>query len=513
MRWLGIGAASIALVGCTLLYGDAPIGQCSTDDECEFPGTSGYRCDLTQRVCVSSPQNSAPSTDFRDCRRPDLDPIVECGPQGCGIPSSPDCACLNGAWEEKDAAVVGVIAPETFSTATGARVSIPYVARWERALGLGLDEWSRSLSDGLLPKARRPLAILYCNSNGDPSIAKRAMAHLTRAANALVVITLADGDTISVRDDAIANNQGVICSLCYQQRTEEANDTIWQIVPPLVAQAPLAAARVNELASTHDSAELVTIATVVQDYPGFEELASEVERLVGTLGNHQPIRAQGSVQSVIDVRPDVIFLAMDSGFGGFISAIEAAWPATEARPAYVLGYSNQELGLLTTLVGSNDDLRRRISGTGWWPGAAVASNRARLEQRFRSRYGGRVDQAHFGYDAFYAAAHAIAWADRRAVVAAPSVAIALGHLQSGPAIDVGPDGITDALAQFALGQDINLVGSSNLLDWDSSTRATRSDVTVWCLSRNPDGSLGLVESAGPVWHAATGEVTGQYACP
>jgi ABC-type branched-subunit amino acid transport system substrate-binding protein len=513
MRWLPIGGAAIGLVGCTLLYGDAPIGQCSTDAECEFSGTSGYRCDLTQRVCVSSLQNSTPSSDFRECRRPGVDPIMECGPQGCGIPSSEDCACLNGAWQEKDAALVGVIAPETLATATGARVLIPYVTRWERALALGLDEWSQSSSAGLLPRTGRPLAVLYCNSNGDPLIAKRAMTHLTRVANALAVITLADGDTVAVRDDAIASNRGVICSLCYQQHPGEANDTVWQIVPPLVAQATLAAWRINELASQEDSAEAVTVATVVQNYPGFEELASEVERRVSMLSKSQPIRVQGSVQSIIDVQPDVIFVAMDADFGGFISAIEAAWPAAEARPAYVLGYLNQELGLLTAFVGGNDDLRRRISGTGWWPGAGVSSNLARLEERFRARYGGRVGQTQYGYDAFYVAAHAIAWADRRAVVAAPSVAIALGHLQSGPAIDVGPDGISDALAEFALGQDINLVGSSNQLDWDSATRATRSDVTVWCLSRDPDGSLRLVDSAGPVWHAATGEVTGQYECP
>jgi hypothetical protein len=63
------------------------------------------------------------------------------------------------------------------------------------------------------------------------------------------------------------------------------------------------------------------------------------------------------------------------------------------------------------------------------------------------------------------------------------------------------------------GQDIDLTGSTNRLDWQTTTHATQSDVGVWCLSRNADGSLALLSSAAPIWHSARGEIIGSYVCP
>jgi hypothetical protein len=219
-------------------------------------------------------------------------------------------------------------------------------------------------------------------------------------------------------------------------------------------------------------------------------------------------------RAVIEARPRVIVVGMDSDFTTYyLRLIERGWPEDAARPVYVASYLNQELRLLADIVGNDEGLRRRISGTGWWVDADVAWNRTQLEARFFERQMEQLDQTQFGYDAFYAAAYALAWADSRIPLDGRGAALGFDHLLAGAAWDVGPSNIRSGLVQLSEGRDIDLRGSSSQLDGLAPNQAPRADVTLWCLTRNPDGSLQLVDSAGPVWHASSGEITGSYFCP
>jgi hypothetical protein len=526
--------AAATLLGCSVWYGGLPVGQCSVDLDCEALGL-GDVCDPSERVCVSRSLEPSPSAALANgCRGVAGPSTSDCAEEGCAVPLSNDCTCLEGAWDDPSALVVGVIAPLTFGNEAEQTLTLPYVERWQKSLGLGLEEWTREVPDGGLPRSGRPLALLHCNSNDELFRARRAMTHLTEVATAPVVITLTDNDTDAIRDQSLRSGVPVICASCFSAQPEAPGEAslIWPIAPALIRQAPLAAARVLELAAqTSDGAEPPRLVTLSQNYPGINEFAAEVDRLVDAGGSFEHFRIQTPnphlqsftqldvIRSVIDARPDVVTVGMDSDFTTYyLRRIEADWPKEYPRPQYVLSYLNQELGLVAEVVGDgdgdgDDGLRRRISGVGWWPGSDVSHNLSGLEERFQARHRERVEQTQFGYDAWYAAAYGIAWADLRGAPDGPGAALGLEHLRQGPPVNVGPANVRAALVQLLSAGDIDLIGSSNRLDFQASTHATDSDVTVWCLVRSSDTSLGLLASAGPVWHADTGEVTGQYSCP
>jgi hypothetical protein len=529
-RW-AIAASGVAAWGCTALYGDLPVGQCRTDADCAAIGAAADRCDLEQRVCVASTTGQLRASEPSDCEAGAAS-LMDCAGGTCAAPLSSDCDCLEGAWDDPEALVIGVIEPLTMGSRSGEAVRVPYVPRWEQNLSLGLEEWAEQLPDGRLGRSQRPLALLRCNSNDELFRARRAMTHLIESVHAPVVITLSDKDTEAVRYQAERETTTVICSTCLSGPPEPTDPgPVWQIAPPLVAQAGLAAFRVASVLRESEGpigegVEPLRVVSLSQNYPGINEFVTEVARLLALEVGYRPITIQtpdphaeeiiqpAVAQAVIEARPRVIFVGMDSDFTTYyLRLIENGWPQGVPRPAYVLSYLNQELGLLEDIVGGDEDLRRRISGTGWWSGAQVALNRQLLQERFQRRRMQRLDQTQFGYDAFYVAAYAISWADPRAPLDGAGVALGLDHLLSGAELHVGPAGIRSALAQLSAGQDFDLTGSSGQLDWDPVSRVPQSDVTLWCLGRNADGSLQMIDSAGAVWHIESGDITGSYACP
>jgi hypothetical protein len=217
-------------------------------------------------------------------------------------------------------------------------------------------------------------------------------------------------------------------------------------------------------------------------------------------------------QDVVEFRPHVIVVGVDSDFTTYyLRMIEEQWPMGVPRPFYVATSMNREHGLLAPIVGENDDLRARISGTGLAPDAQVASNLMGFAARFRRVHLKEMDNTEYGYDAFYVAAYALALADSEGIDGA-AVARALGALNAGASIDVGPDAIASALAYLVERPSLDLLGVSSQLDWDPLRGDTSSDIGLWCL-RRVEGELVVHPSAGPRWAHDSGEVTGAYACP
>ncbi|HTV18956.1 MAG TPA: hypothetical protein VMG12_09805 [Polyangiaceae bacterium] len=517
--------ASAALSGCSLWYADLPAAQCASNADCEALA-EGSVCDIEQRVCLA-PSLDLSLTADNPAACHELSGVTAAECPGCAERFSSDCTCLAGAWDDPDALVVGVIAPETFGSLDGQTLQIPYVARWQKSLTLALEEWRSELPDGVLPRSRRPLALLHCNSHDDRFRARRAMQHLVNLGSVPVVITLTDNDTNTVRPQSLRDGLTLICASCFSDPRQGSLDpsSVWQVAPALFDQAELAVARAVELAPP-DVASPPTLVTLSQEYPGIDTYVSEIVRRVQQQNGYRQVSVQSPdpraqtvsqldvAQAVVDARPEVIVVGMDSDFTTYyLPLIESRWPADAPRPAYVLSYMNQELGLLSGPVGSDDELRHRISGVGWWPGPEAAINRSRLEERFLARYREAVEQTQFGYDAFYAAAYALAWADARMPLDGAGAALGLEHLRQGPRVDAAPESIRSALVQLQSGDDVDLVGSSGALDWDAATHATASDVSLWCLVRDADGRLALRPSAGPIWNAMTGEISGAYACP
>src|SRR5262245_50080532 len=108
-----LGALLALCSGCSLAF-DPPQGQCATDVDCAALSVDG-RCDLAAHVCVTTGQlssSSLPPPTPVTCGSPSAVsayPFIE----GSGsIPPSPDCGCVEGAYDDPSALVIGVIAPE-----------------------------------------------------------------------------------------------------------------------------------------------------------------------------------------------------------------------------------------------------------------------------------------------------------------------------------------------------------------------------------------------------------------
>lgn len=527
-------ALALGLLGCSLTYGDPPVGQCTSDADCENgDGLEGSRCDVQHGVCVLDATRA-----LQAGTEPIICPTRAGGSSGEAATSSPlltpECPCLEGDWADPAALIVGTIAPHSFGTVLGQAVEIPHVPRWLRAIELGLAEWRAEIPGGRLPRANRPLALLHCNSGDELPQTRRVMTHLLQVARAPVVLTLSDNDTTFARYQALRQGATLICSTCLSAAPEAPSETelIWQIAPPLVRQAPLAVHRVGQLLEqlrgerALDIAAPFEVVSLSQQYPGINDFVAEVEQGLTAAGVYHitPVQtpdphAQNPVQlavasAVVAAEPQVIVVGMDTDFTTYyLRMIESEWPPAKPRPHYVLTYLNQELGLLADIVQNDDELRRRITGTGFGLGERAAQNLSGLEQRFRGAYSEGLDNTQYGYDAFYAAVYALMMTDRLRPLDGAELSASLGRLGTGPAANVGPAALRGSLASLLAGQTLDLVGTSGELDWHPTRHQPEGDVVLWCLTRDAGGGLGLLADAGLRWHADSAEISGSYVCP
>lgn len=539
------------LLHCTLLYSDPAVEQCHTDADCalELAGATGY-CDVEHAICIRVEGSSLESSSLEGSSLGAQSEVAGCSADltlnpSCGLGAAPEgetptcpfasreCPCVTGAFDAPDALVIGTLSPHTYRVSTGDLLQIPYVARWLRSIELGLNEWSTQMPGGRLPRTDRPLAIVHCNSNDHLPTARRAMEHLMEVARAPVVVTLTDHDTDAVRYQALRGDTAVICATCLADPPPDPAETrlVWQIAPPLGVQATLYGWRVRELGGelrrerALPASAPLEVVVLSQDYPGVNELAAllssslptDSELHVTSIQTSDP-RALVSPQleiarSVVSARPHVIAAVMDTDFTTYyLRMIEAEWPPGVARPAYVLTHMNQELQLFSDVV-RDDDLRRRVSGTGFGLSPAAAQNLDALARRFSAAYSEPLENTQYGYDAFYSALYAMLSTEASRSVDGAELSVSLGRLSSGVRVDLGPAALQSSIGYIKAAEPLDLVGTSSELDWHPTAHRTTADVTVWCLSRDSRGTLALLADAGVRWHHDTGEISGQYACP
>jgi len=203
------------------------------------------------------------------------------------------------------------------------------------------------------------------------------------------------------------------------------------------------------------------------------------------------------ISKILEYGPHIV-LAMGTGefVTSMLQGIEDGWDAKNPnlpRPWYLMpeGDKVSELGVL---VGKNRSygLNERIVGTA--PGA----RRSRLFDSFSTAFQGTFDQrepgnlAEFGYDAAYLAAYAIA-ISRKANPTGRELAEAMKHMSchDKPPVPVGPTGFSGHFRDAATDGCIDFDGASGPLDFNPDTGEALSDIGMWCVRRNPDGSYGF----------------------
>jgi substrate-binding family protein len=534
--------ATMGTLACSLIYDPAPASQCATDDDCDrVPALRGRQCDISSGVCVDrfrqglEPNVTCQST--RICTQQNANFASVCrGPGPACVPlETPDCY-VSGDWEAANALFIGSISPQTQGL-EGDRLSRPFVARALAAIDLGLEEWRFALPDGL-PLSGRPLAIVHCDSGNDATHAQRVMDHLVDTVHADVVIALDDSDLQSIADRARDSGTTLVCATCYTASADDSKPgaAIWRMQPPLAEQAPMMAWRLADLERRlRESQGLpanapLRIALLSQAYPGINQL---VERVRALLAESDPLRMAADnflelqspdpknesfsqpalARAIADFAPSIVLIAVDADFTTYyLRMIEEAWLTGTPRPSYVVTSMNAEVGLLEPIIGNDDELRRRLSGTAFFADADVLRNRSSFAARFRRRHLEEPDNVEAAYDAFYAVAFSLALRDNQGTLAALGLAPRFDDLNRGARIDIAPDAIQSAVAYLTEEGAIDLVGTSTPLDWDLTSHDVRSDIGMWCLERTPSGALAINPDAGPRLGRADGVVSGSYAC-
>jgi ABC-type branched-subunit amino acid transport system substrate-binding protein len=542
---------SSASLACSLLFNPPSARQCLVDGDCERePALRGRTCDVEFGICVE--KSAAPPA-----ARLELDAACEsteaCTRENAGAPAlcrvpgtpcvplgTPQCPLISGDWQAPNVLLLGSVGPQTQRVAQPPNIIHPaYFARLIDAMNLGVEEWQAELPRGL-SFSKQPIALVHCDSAGDQRQAQQVMNQLVNVVKAPLVFALIDADLAAVTEGALASDTAVLCVGCQSRAKDSsfAQGLLWRGQPALEQQAALMAWRVSDLEQrlrrerplANDAS--VRVAQFTQDSPSIVAFA---ERTRSSLAFNAGKSAQQNGADFVEIQtpepatapvnqlqiaariaafqPDIIVVGVDSDFTTYyLQMIEDAWPEGSPRPSYILTSLNQELGLLAPIVGSNDDLRRRISGTGLYLDDDVRSNFRGFAERFRQKYGREPENTQMGYDAFYAAAYALVVADRDRGFGGSAVVRGFGSLAAGPAIGVGPDDTRTGVTYLLAERSIDLVGTATRLDWDLTSGELTDDMGLWCLTRASDGGLVLEPNAGPRWQASSGQVAGSYGC-
>lgn len=549
MRTLPVATVVVGLLagGCSLLLSTAEPSQCASQRDCDAnPALRNRVCQ--EGFCVAStPKVDPVSNDAGSgCVSTDLCTQANSGKASVckkvGDPCTPwqteQCRTIGGAWSDPNPIVIGVIQPYNVRQANGELAPIAYADRIERAIALGLDEFSTALPGGLaVPgEANRRLAVLFCDSYFDPSLAQAAMSHLTDVVGTQAVIVGGDEDLAAVRQQAIDEKTAIVCSDCVAPFP--AGAVAWRIVPPLADEAGMAAWRVAELEkaikATAPHPGTIRVAVLATPDPGPKAFVSALagkltfngadvsgnDANFTTLTTEDPTKAAvnfvANAEALAAFAPDVLVVAMGAEFPtNYLQLLESKWSATKPKPYYVMTALDFELAPFVAVVGQDDDLRRRISGARPGSDEALEKNVAAYTLRYKQAYNFKSPDGNFsGYDAFYAMAFAVTAASSQLSLDGPHVSAGFERLRAGTTIDFGPDQLGLGLALLGTPSGtIDVRGLLSGLDWDVATRdLVGGESSMYCFTRDGSGALVMKADAGPRMNNVTGAVTGTYAC-
>lgn len=221
------------------------------------------------------------------------------------------------------------------------------------------------------------------------------------------------------------------------------------------------------------------------------------------------------VEKHLTFRPDMVVLAGTAeAITQVMVPLEAGWPSGAPRPEYVLIDSVKVPELITAATG-NDDLRRRVRGTGIVPGPDSVP----VYESFKVDYlvanpaaKGRETTSGMGpaYDAVYSMAYAIAAAGDQPV-SGDVISTNLGLLAGGSTkIEVGSTNLTRAFQRLGAGESIDAVGTFGHLEWDQNGAVVGGTLEMWCIGIPSGSTTPSYRSSGLTFDLRTETESGQY---
>ena len=488
---------------------------------CALSACDVFDEELEQRV---SPQaaTAAGCKGHAECTGSPDNPQA-CVAGACVALASEDCT-LGAGDLSGDAIVIGAL----FQTTGPAAAT--NVARQQSAL-LAVEEIN---AVGGVPAAgvgTRHLALVTCDAALD---VKRAARHLVDVLKVPAIVgpntsqdtiavtgeISAPGGTLLLTPTAVASS---IADLVDENLT-------WMMVPSDEQRAPLMREQINALEaalrSERERSEIRLSVIYRNDAlglgtrVGLNSLVLNDRSLVlnqsatpptALLEPYAPalVDAQALVDRQSAFAPDIVVL------GGTAEAIEHIMVPLEQgwgegpRPYYILIDSLRGPELLNA-VASNDDLRRRVRGTGIVPTTRSAPVYDAFRLAYQSRYPGQPSSSTGmgpSYDAVHAIAYAIAATHMEPVTGA-SIARGLGRLHGGAlAVPVQSTKILSAIRELSQGKSIDAVGTYGPLQWDARGSPAGGRVEVWCIA---GGAQPSYAGSGLTFDLETRRSQGEY---
>ena len=532
-----LGAVLPALPSCSLLV-DTNADQCSVDADCAAKGGrfAGTRC--VDRACVAAPAASGCTTNADCAATSGGAPAICKADKTCEKLTSQDCQDVSGDATAEGAIVYGFLGPLTGEFASQ---GVPVLD----AVKLAFTEIGNNAGGIPSPNGGKPrsIALVACHDQDDPI---RAAQHLVDIGVPAVIGPQFSGDVIKVAT-MVTIPAGMLLLTPSATATSIAtlpnrNDLVWRTCPSDAIQAqalsdlvPEVEANVRAAYKIADATKIKVAMTVKGDAYGTGLADAVIAKLrfngVSASDNQgyfvrkdypdPPTPDTNDYGSIVNAvispspaPPSIVLLlgtteAVTKILAGIEAAIASMNPAPP-KPFYVLS-DGGEVPELVSMIGTSDDLRKRIVGT-------VPGHDNPTRQAFAQRFMGVYDTApglyaDNGYDAAYLLVYATAAAGSSITGATLAAGMKKLVPPSSTKIVAGPGDVNMAFGALGSGGTIDYDGASGPLDFDVTKGEAPADIDVWCISRMIGTGTPAFASSGQYWDATKGALVGTPSCP
>jgi ABC-type branched-subunit amino acid transport system substrate-binding protein len=216
------------------------------------------------------------------------------------------------------------------------------------------------------------------------------------------------------------------------------------------------------------------------------------------------------VERQLQFQPDIIVMGgLAEAITQIMDPLEQRWTGPN-RPHYILIDSLKVPELLKSTSG-NEDLRKRVRGTGIVPTAASEAVYEAFQVSYRTRFPDQTSTISGmgpAYDGAYAIAYALA-ATRDMPLSGESVAQGLRKLGGpGSRVELQSTRILAAFAQLTGGNTIQALGTFAPLQFNEKGSPSGGRVEIWCIA--PGAPSAQFAGSGLTLDLQTGRIDGSY---
>jgi ABC-type branched-subunit amino acid transport system substrate-binding protein len=455
-------------------------------------------------------------------------PAICLKPDGRCVPlKSADCQTVTGDYLDDRAIILG-----SMFSLTGTQLGTNLPRQQSAALAVEEINAAGGIPQGATSADGRPLVLVSCDESVDLI---RAGEHLVKQLRVPAIVgpntsqdTLDLSNRLTIAEGTVVMTPSGLASSIADLLDEGLT---WQMVPNDVQRGPIMIQQINALEAQLREArgvEQVRLGVVFRNDAlgvgtrvSLNSLVLNGKSLTDSTNLGTNVRIDSYEVAQVDQRPlveayvafapDIVVLAGTAEIvPNIMVALERAWPSDRPRPIY-LAIDPLKAAELIGAVTNNEDLRRRVRGTGVTPSPNSKAVYDAFKVSYELRYPGMAANASAmgpSYDAVYAIAYAIA-ATRDLPVTGASITRGLRRLTGGTvAVELQSTQVLAAFQRLVAGQAVNAVGTFGPLAWNQSGAVLGGTLEVWCIglaSGKP-----VYQSSGLTLDLATGKTSGTY---